>query len=138
MAIVKLVSENNIGEGLHIEGSKLKAKIDGITIVLNEQGQLTAVAPIDIKLSGLEVVDDTTLRATLSDNTTVDVSLAEFLNVDTNTYPTSITRDGNVLKVYLNTGSSVDYDLTSFINDQVKGNEVQDLAGNTLGYFVKV
>lgn len=137
MAIVKLVSENNIGEGLHVEDSKLKAKVDGVTVVLNEQGQLTAVAPIDVKLSGLEVVDDTILRATLSDSTTVDVSLSEFLNVDTNTYPTSITRDGNILKLHLNTGSSVDYDLTSFINDQVKGDEVQDLAGNTLGYFIK-
>lgn len=138
MSVVKIISENNIGNGLHIEDSKLKVKVDGTSVRFNSNNALEAVQSVDIRLAGLEIVNDTTLRATLTDGTTKEVSLEKFLNVDTNTYPTSVTREGKTVKINLNNGTSVSYDLTALINEEIKGEEVQDLAGTTLGYFIKV
>lgn len=137
MSQVKLISKDNIGDGLHIEDSKLKVKVDGTSVRFNSNNQLEAVQSVDIRLAGLEIVNDTTLKATLTDSTTKEVSLEKFLNVDTNTYPVSISMEGKILKITLNNEQVLNYDLTTFINEHLKGDEVQDLNGNTLGYFLK-
>lgn len=111
--MARIVTENDIGKGLAIEGNKLVAKVStasGNVIQATEEGLFvpTPTAPtVDVHLAGAEYVKDTkTLRLKLSDDTTVDAPLAELLAKDA-------------------------------LNETLRGEEVQSLAGVTLGYFMK-
>lgn len=110
--MVKIVTENDIGKGLAIEGDKLVAKVsaaDGNAIQATEDGLFVApptAAPVDVHLAGAEYDKTTkTLKLKLSDNTEVDTPLAELLAKDA-------------------------------LNETLRGEGVQSLAGVKLGHLM--
>ena len=152
MALIKVVTENDIGKGLAIENTKLVAKgikqlaVQGNEIVVTKYDDSTEnvalpAQTVDVKLTGAELVDETTLKLTLSDNSEFRVELAKFLNVDTNTKPTAVSLTGTTLQIDLSDSTNVQTDiataLQNYINTNVKGDEVQSLGGVKLGYFIK-
>ena len=152
MALIKVVTENDIGNGLAIENTKLVAKgikqiaVQGNDIVVTKYDDSTEnvalpAQTVDVKLTGAELVDETTLKLTLSDNSEFRVELAKFLNVDTNTKPTAVSLTGTTLQIDLSDSTNVQTDiataLQNYINTNVKGDEVQSLGGVKLGYFIK-
>ena len=111
--MAKIVTENDIGKGLAIEGDKLVAKVSaaaGNAIQATEAGLFVptpTAAPVDVHLAGAEYDKTTkTLKLKLSDNTVVDAPLAELLAKDA-------------------------------LNDTLRGEEVQSLAGVKLGHLMK-
>lgn len=111
--MARIVTENDIGKGLAIEANKLVAKVStasGNAIQATEEGLFvpTPTAPtVDVHLAGAEYDKKTkTLKLKLSDDTTVDATLAELLAKDA-------------------------------LNETLRGEEVQSLAGVTLGYLMK-
>ena len=152
MALIKVVTENDIGNGLAIENTKLVAKgikqiaVQGNEIVVTKYDDSTEnvalpAQTVDVKLTGAELVGETTLKLTLSDNSEFRVELAKFLNVDTNTKPTAVSLTGTTLQIDLSDSTNVQTDiataLQNYINTNVKGDEVQSLGGVKLGYFIK-
>ena len=152
MALIKVVTENDIGKGLAIEDTKLVAKgikqiaVQGNDIVVTKYDDSTEnvalpAQTVDVKLTGAELEGETTLKLTLSDNSEFRVELAKFLNVDTNTKPTAVSLTGTTLQIDLSDSTNVQTDiataLQNYINTNVKGDEVQSLGGDKLGYFIK-
>ena len=152
MALIKVVTENDIGNGLAIENTKLVAKgikqiaVQGNDIVVTKYDDSTEnvalpAQTVDVKLTGAELEGETTLKLTLSDNSEFRVELAKFLNVDTNTKPTAVSLTGTTLQIDLSDSTNVQTDiataLQNYINTNVKGDEVQSLGGVKLGYFAK-
>ena len=152
MALIKVVTENDIGKGLAIENTKLVAKgikqiaVQGNDIVVTKYDDSTEnvalpAQTVDVKLTGAELEGETTLKLTLSDNSEFRVELAKFLNVDTNTKPTAVSLTGTTLQIDLSDSTNVQTDiataLQNYIDTNVKGDEVQSLGGAKLGYFVK-
>ena len=152
MALIKVVTENDIGKGLAIEETKLVAKgikqiaVQGNDIVVTKYDDSTEnvalpAQTVDVKLTGAELEGETTLKLTLSDNSEFRVELAKFLNVDTNTKPTAVSLTGTTLQIDLSDSTNVQTDiataLQNYINTNVKGDEVQSLGGDKLGYFIK-
>ena len=152
MALIKVVTENDIGKGLAIENTKLVAKgikqiaVQGNEIVVTKYDDSTEnvalpAQTVDVKLTGAELVDETTLKLTLSDNSELRVDLSKFLNIDTDTKPTAVSLAGTTLQIDLSDGTNVQTNiataLQNYINTNVKGDEVQSLGGDKLGYFIK-
>ena len=152
MALIKVVTENDIGKGLAIEDTKLVAKgikqiaVQGNDIVVTKYDDSTEnvalpAQTVDVKLTGAELVDETTLKLTLSDNSEFRVELAKFLNVDTNTKPTAVSLTGTTLQIDLSDSTNVQTNiataLQNYIDTNVKGDEVQSLGGAKLGYLIK-
>ena len=152
MALIKVVTENDIGKGLAIENTKLVAKgikqiaVQGNEIVVTKYDDSTEnvalpAQTVDVKLTGAELVDETTLKLTLSDNSELRVDLSKFLNIDTDTKPTAVSLAGTTLQIDLSDGTNVQTNiataLQNYIDTNVKGDEVQSLGGVKLGYFVK-
>ena len=152
MALIKFVTDNDIGNGLAIENTKLVAKgikqitVQGNDIVVTKYDDSTENVPlpaqtVDVKLTGAELVDETTLKLTLSDGSEIRVDLAKFLNIDTDTKPTAVSLTGTTLQINLSDGTNVQTDiataLQNYIDTNVKGDEVQSLGGVKLGYFIK-
>ena len=152
MALIKVVTENDIGKGLAIENTKLVAKgikqiaVQGNEIVVTKYDDSTEnvalpAQTVDVKLTGAELVDETTLKLTLSDNSELRVDLSKFLNIDTDTKPTAVSLAGTTLQIDLSDSTNVQTDiataLQNYINTNVKGDEVQSLGGVKLGYFIK-
>ena len=152
MALIKVVTENDIGNGLAIENTKLVAKgikqiaVQGNEIVVTKYDDSTEnvalpAQTVDVKLTGAELVDETTLKLTLSDNSELRVDLSKFLNIDTDTKPTAVSLAGTTLQIDLSDGTNVQTNiataLQNYIDTNVKGDEVQSLGGTKLGYFIK-
>ena len=152
MALIKVVTENDIGKGLAIENTKLVAKgikqiaVQGNEIVVTKYDDSTEnvalpAQTVDVKLTGAELVDETTLKLTLSDNSELRVDLSKFLNIDTDTKPTAVSLAGTTLQIDLSDGTNVQTNiataLQNYIDTNVKGDEVQSLGGAKLGYFIK-
>ena len=152
MALIKVVTENDIGKGLAIENTKLVAKgikqiaVQGNEIVVTKYDDSTEnvalpAQTVDVKLTGAELVDETTLKLTLSDNSELRVDLSKFLNIDTDTKPTAVSLADTTLQIDLSDGTNVQTNiataLQNYIDTNVKGDEVQSLGGTKLGYFIK-
>ena len=152
MALIKVVTENDIGKGLAIENTKLVAKgikqiaVQGNEIVVTKYDDSTEnvalpAQTVDVKLTGAELVDETTLKLTLSDNSELRVDLSKFLNIDTDTKPTAVSLAGTTLQIDLSDGTNVQTNiataLQNYIDTNVKGDEVQSLGGAKLGYLIK-
>lgn len=148
----KVVTDNDIGNGLAIELNKLVAKVilditvQGNDIVVTKYDNTMYNVPlpaqtVDVKLSDAELVDETTLKLTLSDGSELRVDLAKFLNIDTDTKPTAVSLTSTTLQIYLSYGTNVQTDISTalqdYIDTNVKGEEVQSLDCTKLGYFVK-
>ena len=152
MALIKVVTENDIGKGLAIELNKLVATgikavaVQGNDIVVTKYDDSTEnvalpAQTVDVKLTGAELVDETTLKLTLSDGSEFRVDLAKFLNIDTDTKPTAVSLTGTTLQIALSDDTNVQTDIATalqdYIDTNVKGDEVQSLGGVKLGYFIK-
>lgn len=135
MAIIKLVSENDLGNGLAIENQKVVVKVDDSTVKINAQGQLTAVAQVDVKLQGASLNDSTNqLHLELSDGSALDVDLSKFLNIE-QVKPTGVTVTGDKVTITLSDGTSVEGTLADFKN-ALHNNQLQTLGGVDLGYTI--
>lgn len=142
MPIIKVVTDQDIGTSLKVENNKLEVALDSIvdgTTVRVEGNKLTATQTVDVKLTGAELVNDTDLKLTLSDESELTVSLAKFLNVDTDTTITGVTANGNVITVASSDGTNKTVDLTAMLDahkNASKLNELQSLAGTSLGHTI--
>ena len=108
MAIHKVVHVDNIGKGLVVEEGKLNVAIDEATLAITADGKLQAKAV-----------------------NTADIHLG------------NVTLEGSKLKFDMEGSDDKELDLASIkpseaeIRTAVLGDEVQDLAGNSLGFLVK-
>ena len=111
--MARIVTENDIGKGLAIEDNKLVAKVSaasGNAIQATEDGLFVAqpaAAAVDVHLAGAEYVKAT-----------------------------------KTLKLKLSDNTEVDAPLDELLakdalNETLRGEEVQSLAGVTLGYLMK-
>ena len=152
MALIKVVTENDIGKGLAIELDKLVATgikavaVQGNELVITKYDDSTEnvalpAQTVDVKLTSAGLVDETTLELTLSDGSVFRVDLVNLFNIDTDTKPTAVSLTGTTLQIALSDGTNVQTDiataLQNYIDTNVKGDEVQSLGGVRLGYFIK-
>ena len=116
MALIKVVTENDIGRGLAIELNKLVATgikavaVQGNELVITKYDDSTEnvtlpAQTVDVKLTDAGLVDETTLKLTLSDGSEFRVDLAKFLNIDTDTKPTAVSLTGTTLDAKYKPGS---------------------------------
>lgn len=108
--MVKIVTENDIGKGLAIEDSKLVAKVSaaaGNAIQATEEGLFVSTPAVDVHLSGA-----------------------------------SYNKATKNLTLTLSDNTTVEAPLAELLakdalNDVLRGEEVQSLAGTKLGYLMK-
>lgn len=102
-----------------IEGNKVKVTdSEGV----EKELELPA-STVDVKLQGAEITPDNKLKLTLSDNSVIEADLAKFVDA-----PKSAEDYWTEIKALADFGTNV--------KEAVKGEVVQDLAGNTKGYLV--
>lgn len=102
-----------------IEGNKVKVTdSEGV----EKELELPA-STVDVKLQGAEITAENKLKLTLSDNSVIEADLAKFVDA-----PKSADDYWTEIKALATFGTDV--------KEAVKGEVVQDLAGNTKGYFV--
>lgn len=99
---ITIITPEDLGTGLKVEGAKVVVDRDALTI------------PVDVKLSGVEVnKDEKKMKFTLSDGTSIEQDIEDFLHVDTDTKVTS--------------GSYAEKKIT--LRDSENGEVVIDVAG---------
>lgn len=102
-----------------IEGNKVKVTdSEGV----EKELELPA-STVDVKLQGAEITAENKLKLTLSDNSVIEADLAKFVDA-----PKSADDYWTEIKALATFGTDV--------KEVVKGEVVQDLAGNTKGYLV--
>lgn len=102
-----------------IEGNKVKVTdSEGV----EKELELPA-STVDVKLQGAEITAENKLKLTLSDNSVIEADLAKFVDA-----PKSAEDYWTEIKALATFGADV--------KEAVKGEVVQDLAGNTKGYLV--
>lgn len=102
-----------------IEGNKVKVTdSEGV----EKELELPA-ATVDVKLQGAEITAENKLKLSLSDGSVVEADLAKFVDA-----PKSAEQYWNEIKALA--------DFNTTVKEAVKGEIVQDLAGNTKGYLV--
>lgn len=102
-----------------IEGNKVKVTdSEGV----EKELELPA-STVDVKLQGAEITAENKLKLTLSDNSVIEADLAKFVDA-----PKSAEDYWTEIKALATFGTDV--------KEAVKGEVVQDLAGNTKGYLV--
>lgn len=102
-----------------IEGNKVKVTdSEGV----EKELELPA-STVDVKLQGAEITAENKLKLTLSDNSVIEADLAKFIDA-----PKSADDYWTEIKALATFGTDV--------KEAVKGEVVQDLAGNTKGYLV--
>lgn len=102
-----------------IEGNKVKVTdSEGV----EKELELPA-STVDVKLQGAEITAKNKLKLTLSDNSVIEADLAKFVDA-----PKSADDYWTEIKALATFGTDV--------KEAVKGEVVQDLAGNTKGYLV--
>lgn len=102
-----------------IEGNKVKVTdSEGV----EKELELPA-STVDVKLQGAEITAENKLKLTLSDNSVIEADLAKFVDA-----PKSADDYWTEIKALATFGTDV--------KEAVKGEVVQDLAGNTKGYLV--
>lgn len=133
----RLVEVHDLGKGIHVneELKKVEIMIDGVTVRFNDQGQLTAVAQVDVHVANAELVDETTLRISLSNGSNFDVPLAKFLNIDTDTKPTAAAMDGDNLVITLSDGTTVSGTLGDWLTSK-HHTELETVGGVKIGFSV--
>lgn len=102
-----------------IEGNKVKVTDSEGT---EKELELPA-STVDVKLQGAEITPDNKLKLTLSDSSVIEADLAKFVDA-----PKSAEDYWTEIKALADFGTAV--------KEAVKGEVVQDLAGNTKGYLV--
>lgn len=157
--MAQVVFKEDIGTGLDVAQGKLAVKIDpasSAALTASDAGlklelpaavkSITAVAiegnkvkvtdsegvekeldlpasTVDVKLQGAEITAENKLKLTLSDNSVIEADLAKFVDA-----PKSAEDYWTEIKALATFGTDV--------KEAVKGEVVQDLAGNTKGYLI--
>lgn len=104
-----------------IEGNKVKVTdSEGVEKELD-----LPASTVDVKLQGAEITAENKLKLTLSDNSVIEADLAKFVDA-----PKSADDYWTEIKALATFGTDV--------KEAVKGEVVQDLAGNTKGYLISV
>lgn len=129
---VTLPTEKTVIKTIAIENGKLKVtNTDG----LDELIELPAQA-VDVKLKGAELTEDNKLKLTLSDDSVIEADLAKFVDA-----PKSATEYWTEIKALPDFKDTVVELLKSpeakaALLEVLKGEEVQNLAGDTKGYLL--
>lgn len=129
---VTLPTEKTVIKTIAIENGKLKVtNTDG----LDELIELPAQA-VDVKLKGAELTEDNKLKLTLSDDSVIEADLAKFVDA-----PKSATEYWTEIKALPDFKDTVIELLKSpeakaALLEVLKGEEVQNLAGDTKGYLL--
>ncbi len=126
--MAQVVFKEDIGTGLGVVQGKLTVQIDpasNAALTASDAGlklELPA-STVDVKLQGAEITAENKLKLTLSDNSVIEADLAKFVDA-----PKSADDYWTEIKALATFGTDV--------KEAVKGEAVQDLAGNTKGYLV--
>lgn len=129
---VTLPTEKTVVKSIAVVGDKLKVTdTDGF----EELVALPAQA-VDVKLQGAELTEDNKLKLTLSDDSVIEADLAKFVDA-----PKSATEYWTEIKALPDFKDTVIELLKSpeakaALLEVLKGEEVQNLAGDTKGYLL--
>lgn len=129
---VALSAAQTVIKAIAVEDGKLKVtNTDG----LDELVALPAQA-VDVKLKGAELTEDNKLKLTLSDNSVIEADLAKFVDA-----PKSATEYWTEIKALPDFKTTVVELLKSpeakaALLEVLKGDEVQNLSGETKGYLL--
>lgn len=129
---VALPAAQTVIKAIAVEDGKLKVtNTDG----LDELVALPAQA-VDVKLKGAELTEDNKLKLTLSDDSVIEADLAKFVDA-----PKSATEYWTEIKALPDFKDTVIELLKSpeakaALLEVLKGEEVQNLAGDTKGYLL--
>lgn len=145
MAKIKVVTERDIGDGLIIENGKLKANVDGTTIVV-EGGKLVAKIPeagVDLRVTAINADKATgKLKVTVSDaeggnSQTVETTLADLIAISQEAGNLAEAKDDGIYVGKAKVVEAVkDPETVKALAELLKGDELQGLDGTTIGYVL--
>lgn len=134
----QVITNNDVGEGLTIEGNKLNVEVDGTTVVIRGN-KLVAIAGVDLHLSELSFDQATgELKAIVTDSsggnrTEATTSLAALLTLSQ--------EEGNLLTkkadgIHLGVRDVIDEIGRDAVKEDTQVIKLTSLSGNFLGYTI--
>lgn len=145
--IIKVVTENDIGDGLIIENGKLKANVDGTTIVI-EGGKLVAKIPeagVDLRVTAIKADKKTgKLKVTVADadadggnEQTVETTLADLVAISQEADNLAEAKDDGIYVGKAKVVEAIkDPETVKALAELLKGDELQGLDGTSIGYVL--
>lgn len=143
--IIKVVTENDIGDGLVIENGKLKANVDGVTIVV-EGGKLVAKIPeagVDLRVTAIKADKKTgKLKVTVADaeggnEQTVETTLADLVAISQEADNLAEAKDDGIYVGKAKVVEAIkDPETVKALAELLKGDELQGLDGTSIGYVL--
>ena len=143
--IIKVVTENDIGDGLIIENGKLKANVDGTTIVI-EGGKLVAKIPeagVDLRVTAIKADKKTgKLKVTVADadggnEQTVETTLADLVAISQEADNIAEAKDDGIYVGKAKVVEAIkDPETVKALAELLKGDELQGLDGTSIGYVL--
>lgn len=118
--MTKIVTSGDIGAGLVVANNKLTVDVDNSTIRVNEQGKLVATGTTDIHLQNV-TASGTVLTFDLNEGEDKTLDLGEMITTAVNE------------KINATPKGKTDDEIVAL----VKGDPVESLGGDVLGYLVK-
>ena len=116
---ITVITPADLGTGLKVEAQKVVVDTAALSI------------PVDVKLSGVSVDKaEKKMKFTLSDGTSIEQDIADFLSVDTDTKIVSGSYAGNKITLVDSEGANVEIDLATLVT------EVKDAAATKAGELV--
>lgn len=116
---ITVITPADLGAGLKVEAQKVVVDTAALSI------------PVDVKLSGVSVDKaEHKMKFTLSDGTSIEQDIADFLSVDTDTKIVSGSYAGSKITLVDSEGANVEIDLASLVT------EVKDAAATKAGELV--
>lgn len=145
MAKIKVVTERDIGDGLIIENGKLKANVDGVTIVV-EGGKLVAKIPeagVDLRVTAIKADKKTgKLKVTVADadggnEQTVETTLADLVAISQEADNLAEAKDDGIFVGKAKVVEAIkDPETVKALAELLKGDELQGLDGTSIGYVL--
>ena len=146
MAKIKVVTERDVGTGLAIENQKLNVVVDDVTIKIVDN-KLVAQIPesgVDLRVTKIKGDKDTgKLKITVDDGdggneTTVQTSLAELLVVSAEADNIAEVKDDGIFVGKAKVLEIVkDPETVKALAELLKGDELQSLGGESIGYVMR-
>lgn len=143
--IIRVVTENDIGDGLIIDNGKLKANVDGVTIVV-EGGKLVAKIPeagVDLRVTAIKADKKTgKLKVTVADaeggnEQTVETTLADLVAISQEADNLAEAKDDGIYVGKAKVVEAIkDPETVKALAELLKGDELQGLDGTTIGYVL--
>lgn len=146
MAKIRVVTENDTGKGLEIANQKLNVVVDDVTIKIVDN-KLVAQIPetgVDLRVTKIKGDKDTgKLKITVDDGaggneTTVQTSLAELLVVSAEADNIAEVKDDGIYVGKAKVLEIVkDPETVKALAELLKGDELQSLGGESIGYVMR-